>query len=334
MKRACLLLLLGLSGCRSSAKELLAPPPAASDVAPRVDALFGFVLLYSVFFSVLIAVLILYLGWRHRRRAPDAIGEKHRGSTAPLEITWTAIPLGILLATFAWGARVYVQVMTPPARADEYLVVGKQWMWKVQHPEGPREINTLHVPRGRAIRLTMTSEDVIHSFYVPAFRVKKDVVPGLYTTVWFRPTRAGVYHLFCAEYCGTEHSRMGGSVVVLEPAEYEQWLAGEEGEERPAVTGEAVFRAQGCPTCHRPDSSARAPILNGLPGRRVHLASGKDIVADDAYLRESILRPAAKVVKGYSPVMPTFEGRLSEEDVMLLISYIRSLPPAGEGGPR
>lgn len=309
--------------------EFLSPPPTASEGAAKVDAVSGFVMGYSIFFAVLIAVALLYFGWKYRRRSVDAVGMKSNLPQGPIEITWSAIPLAIMLFTFWWGAKVYVRSMSPPEAADEYFVVGKQWMWKVQHPEGPKEINSMHVPVGRAIRLTITSEDVIHSFFVPAFRIKKDAVPGLYTTVWFRATKPGVYHLFCAEYCGTEHSNMTGSIIVMEPEEYEAWLAGGRGQVSPAVSGAATFQTFGCSTCHRPDTNARAPILNGLPGREVELASGQTVVADDAYIRESILRPAAKVVRGYPPIMPSFEGRASEEDIMLLISYIRSLPPPG-----
>lgn len=312
--------------------DFLAPPAEASSLAGEVDRLFGFTVLYSVFFSVLIAALIFYLGWRYRRR-PASEAEGHAGAApASLEIVWSVVPFAILLATFYWGVDVALQLVRPPADADEYFVVGRQWMWKVQHPDGAREINQLHVPLGRAVKLTMTSEDVIHSFYVPAFRVKSDVIPGRYTTAWFRATRPGTYHLFCAEYCGTEHAGMIGQVVVLEPNEYEKWLSGSRWEQRPAASGEELFRAHGCPTCHRPDTAARAPILDGLFGETVVLQSGETVTADEAYLRESILRPAAKVVKGYQPVMPAYEGQLSEEEILLLITYVRSLE--GEGGER
>jgi len=214
-------------------------------------------------------------------------------------------------------------------------VVGKRWMWKLQHPTGQREINELHVPRGRAVKLVITSEDVIHSFFVPAFRIKKDAVPGRYNTAWFRATKDGTYHLFCAEYCGTEHSRMIGRVVVMEPEDYQTWLAGGPPPESPVAAGEKLFTELNCITCHRPDSAGRGPVLVGIFERPVRLADGGTAVADEAYVRESIVNPAAKVVAGYQPVMPTFQGQVSEEQVIALIAYIRSLqvPPAAGAAP-
>jgi cytochrome c oxidase subunit II len=308
----------------------LTPPVQATDLARAVDQLFGFTVLYSVFFSLLIAGLLFYLGLRYRRRAAAETGAKGGSAPASLEIVWSVVPLGIVLFTFYWGADVFFQIMRPPAGAEEYFVVGRQWMWKVQHPDGPKEINEMHVPVGRSIKLTITSEDVIHSFYVPAFRVKTDAIPGRYTTAWFRATQPGTYHLFCTEYCGTEHSKMIGRVIVMAPAAYEEWLAGGRWEKSPGASGADIFQARGCPTCHRPDTAARAPILNGLFGKEVALAGGGVVTADEAYLRESILRPAAKVVSGYPRIMPAYEGQLSEEEILLLIAHIRSLQ--GEAG--
>lgn len=315
-----------------SLPEFLTPPASATDLAERVDELFGFAALVAVIFSALIAGLIFYLGLKYRRRRDAERGSGNRGEApAWLEIVWSVIPLGILLFLFAWGAVVFFEISRPPADADEYFVVGRQWMWKVQHPDGPREINELHAPVGRAIKLTMTSEDVIHSFYVPAFRVKQDALPGRYTTTWFRGTKAGTYHLFCAEYCGTQHSGMIGKIIILEPDAYEDWLAhGNAGQQRSA-SGEEIFNARGCGTCHRADSDARAPILNGVAGREVKLGSGETVKADDTYLRESILRPAAKVVAGYTPIMPAYEGQIDEEEIGQLLVYLRSLAPP-EGG--
>ncbi|MEZ4295641.1 MAG: cytochrome c oxidase subunit II [Polyangiaceae bacterium] len=310
---------------------VLSPPPEASDIAPRVDSLFGFTLVYSVFFTLLIAGLLFAFGLKYRRGRQTGEVARSRRASAWLEIVWSVVPLGIMLITYGWGARVYLDMARPPAGADEYFVVARQWMWKVQHPEGPREINELHVPVGRAIKLTMTSEDVIHSFYVPAFRMKMDVLPNRTTTEWFRAKKPGVYHLFCAEYCGTNHSAMIGRVVVMEPLDYERWLSGGGAEQKPVDRGEAAFLSHGCATCHRPDTAARAPILTGLFGRKVQLASGGEVVADDAYVRESILRPAAKVVKGYSAIMPPYEGRISGEDLLLLIAHVKSM---GQGGAK
>lgn len=309
--------------------EFLTPPPSATDLADKVDALFAFASVIAAIFSLLIAGLIFYLGLKYRRRSDAEVGEGGRGGApAWLEIVWSVIPLGILLFLFGWGANVFFEISRPPADADEYFVVGRQWMWKIQHPDGPREINELHAPVGRTIKLTMTSEDVIHSFYVPAFRVKQDVLPGRYTTTWFRATKAGTYHLFCAEYCGTQHSGMIGRIILLEPSEYEAWLSGNKGQSTPLASGEEAFRARGCDTCHRPDSAARAPILNGLFGSAVTLADGTTAQADEGYLRESILHPAARMVAGYGQIMPAYEGQISEEEVLQLLVYIRSLGAA------
>lgn len=314
---------------RADLPDFLAPPAEASELSGSVDQLFGFVLLYSVFFSVLIAGLLFYLGWKYRRRPGHEEGTRGGVAPASLELVWSAVPLGILLVTFYWGAEVALEISRPPADADEYFVVGRQWMWKVQHPDGPKEINEIHAPVGRAIKLTMTSEDVIHSFYVPAFRIKQDVIPGRYTTTWFRATKPGTYHLFCTEYCGTEHSGMIGRIIILEPHAYESWLAGGRWERSPGASGAEIFQARGCPTCHRPDTAARAPILNGLFGGTVTLQNGDTVTADENYLRESILRPAARLVSGYPPIMPAYQGQLSEEEILLLIAHIRTLKSEG-----
>lgn len=305
--------------------ELDVFPERGSDIAGRVDSLFGFVLAVSIFFSLLIAGLILYLGVKYRRRAPDEVGLTDK-APASLEVLWTVIPLGLVLFFFAWGADVYFAIFRPPADAVQYFAIGKQWMWKFQHPDGRSEINDLHIPVGQAVRMTMTSEDVIHSFYVPEFRVKSDVVPGRYTTLWFRATAPGTYKLFCAEYCGGEHSKMIGRVIAMDPSRYEEWLSG--GGTGPGmsavVSGEALFNAKGCPTCHRPDTAARAPILVGLFGKNVTLKDGAAVKADEGYFRESILEPAAKVVAGYQPVMPTYKGQITEDEIIQILMYIRS----------
>jgi cytochrome c oxidase subunit 2 len=233
-----------------------------------------------------------------------------------------------MLGMFGWGAKVFFDLHRPPANATEYFVVGKQWMWKFQHPTGNREINELHVPVGAPVRLTMTSEDVIHSFYVPAFRSKSDVIPGRYSSLWFQATKTGTFPLFCAEYCGAEHSRMIGQVVVMEPRDYEAWLVRGASAQTVVASGADLFGALSCNTCHRTDSAARAPQLIGIYGREVTLADGAKVTADDNYLRESILNPAAKVVAGYQPVMPTFKGQISEEQLLQLLNYIKSMAAA------
>jgi len=303
-------------------------PERASTLAGEVDALFLFLVAVTIFFSILIGALIVWFMLRYKRRAADQVGQPVHGSTR-LEIAWTVIPLAISLFLFAWGAKVFFSLSRPPANAVEYYVVGKQWMWKFQHPEGKREINELHVPVGTAVKLTMTSEDVIHSFFVPAFRIKADVLPGRYTTTWFEATKIGSYHLFCAEYCGAEHSLMGGWIHVMEPAEYEAWLAGARTGQTVVASGEEIFTQRACNTCHRPDSEVRAPYLYGLLGKQVRLRDGATVVADENYIRESILNPQAKVVAGFDPVMPTFQGQISEEELIQLVSYVKTMQPAG-----
>jgi cytochrome c oxidase subunit 2 len=298
-------------------------PTKASTMAGTVDHLYWFLVAISVFFSLLIGVVLIFLAVRYRRRHADEVGVPLHGNTI-LEISWSILPFVIVMVMFVWGAKVFVEMQKAPVDAVEYYATGKQWMWKFQHPTGQREINQLHVPVGVPIKVTMTSEDVIHSFFVPAFRVKMDVVPGRYSSVWFEATRTGTYHLFCAEYCGTEHSKMGGSVVVMEPADYEAWLSGVRGQTQVA-TGEELFQKYSCNTCHRNDSSARAPILAGLFGETVKFSDGQTLVVDTDYLRESIMDPRARIVDGYQPVMPTFQGQMTEEELLELVQYIRSM---------
>jgi len=297
-------------------------PERASTMAGNVDALFIFLLIMTGMVTLLIFSCMLYFAARYRYRA-NVPAEQIEGST-PLELTWTIIPLGVFLVIFTWGAVVFFKERTPPRDSTEVYVVAKQWMWKLEHAEGQREINELHVPVGRDVKLIMTSQDVIHSFFVPAFRIKQDVLPGRYTTTWFRATKPGTYHLFCAEYCGTQHSGMIGSVVVLEPAQYETWMSG--GSTGPlSATGEKIFAELGCVTCHRSDAQGRGPNLQGLFRKPVQLQDGRTLVADENYIRESILDPGAKIVNGYKPVMPTFQGLLSEEQLNALVAYVKSL---------
>jgi cytochrome c oxidase subunit II len=305
-------------------------PQEASTAAQQVDHLFFFLVGVSGFFALLIATLLIYFAIKYRRRS-DADRPKAIEGALGLELVWTLIPFGLAMLMFLWGASVYVQLRRPPDDAMQIFVVAKQWMWKLQHMEGQREINALHVPVGRPVKLTMTSEDVIHSFFVPAFRIKQDVLPGRYTTTWFQATKAGTYHLFCAEYCGTQHSGMIGWVTVMEPADYEAWLSG--GTKKSlASTGETLFQQLGCATCHRADGGGRGPVLNGLFGRAVHLQDGVTVVANEDYVRESILNPQAKIVAGYQPIMPTFKGLVSEEQILGLIAYIKSLGAPQSGG--
>jgi cytochrome c oxidase subunit 2 len=293
-------------------------------MASRVDMLYFFLLAVSSFFSLLIACLIVYYAVKYRRRAPNSVGVPIHGGMA-LEIGWIVIPSLIALVIFVWGASVFFAMSSPPAGTLDIYVVGKQWMWKFQHLDGQREIDELHVPVGRPVKLIMTSEDVIHDLFVPAFRVKADVLPGRYTTLWFQATRPGRYRLFCSQYCGTRHSGMTGDVVVMEPSEYETWLSGGPAEGSLASGGERLFAQLACNTCHRAGAQGRGPVLQGLFGKTVTLQSGEAVTVDEAYLRESILHPTAKVAAGYQPIMPTFQGVVSEEQLLQLIEYIKSL---------
>lgn len=299
-------------------------PEQASTVATQVDALWWTWVAISALSSLLIAVAVFYFFVRYQRRQTEQIGHQDPGSTT-LEIVWSVIPLVIVLVMFVWGTKVFFDQSRPPADAVEYYATGKQWMWKFKHPSGKREINDLHVPVDQPIKLTMISEDVIHSLFVPAFRVKADVLPGRYTTVWFEATKPGEYHLFCAEYCGTEHSLMGGTVYVMEQDEYEAWLAREPGGGDQLATGEQLFQRFACDTCHYEGARARGPNLEGVFGSTVTLADGSTVTADEEYIRESILNPKAKVVKDYEPLMPTFQGQVTEDQLLELVQYVKSL---------
>jgi cytochrome c oxidase subunit 2 len=295
-------------------------PEQASTLAAQVDALCLFLVALTVSISTLIAGLIIVFAVKYRTRTGAERGVPIYGSMR-VEMFWTFTPLVIVMFIFGWGAKTYITGRQPPDDAMEIYVVGKQWMWKIQHPEGRQEINELHVPLGRNVKLTMISQDVIHSFFIPAFRVKQDVLPGRYAMEWFQATKLGEYHLFCTQYCGTDHSRMRGRVVVMEPARYAEWLAGRVPDESAAAAGARLFHQHRCDTCH----GVRAPTLSGLFGSRVKLQDGGTITADDDYIRESILFPSAKVVDGFPNIMPTFKGQLSEEEVLQIIEYVKSL---------
>jgi cytochrome c oxidase subunit 2 len=307
-------------------------PEQASTFAPEVDHLTYFLLIVAVFFTVLIFGAIFYFAVRYRRRSERELPHVIHGGMA-LEILWSVIPFGLTMVMFTWGASIFYRESRPPNDALSIYVVGKQWMWKLQHMEGQREINELHIPLGRAVKLTMTSEDAIHSFFVPAFRTKQDVVPGRYSTTWFKPTKAGKYHLFCAEYCGTNHSRMIGWVYVMEPQDYQAWLSGGVATGTLAENGQKLFEDLACGNCHKPDGSGRCPSLVGVFGSTVHLTGGATVKADEAYIRESILQPQAKIVAGYGPIMPTFQGLVTEEGVLQLVEYIKSLVPKPAAAP-
>ena len=304
-------------------------PAGASSNAGAVDALYIFLVALSTFMTVAIFATIAVFGLKYRRRHGRE-AQQIEGSLI-LEIAWSVIPMGIFVVIFAWGAVLYFHDRTPPQDATDIYVVGKQWMWKIQHPGGQREINELHVPVNKDIKLVMTSQDVIHSFFIPAFRVKQDVLPGRYTTLWFRATQTGTYHLFCTQFCGTEHSGMIGQVVVMDQADYQNWLSGGTVVGSMAQSGDTLFQQLGCGTCHRFDVQGRGPNLRGVFGNPVQLEDGRTVIADDNYIRESILSPAAKVVSGFKPIMPSFQGQVSDEEVNALIAYIKSMSQAPEG---
>jgi cytochrome c oxidase subunit 2 len=299
-------------------------PEQASTMAPRVDQLYFFLLGVSVFFATLILILIIAFAVKYRRRSDNEQPQPISGNLA-LEILWTVVPLSLTLVMFVWGARLFFITFYPPSDALEINVVAKQWMWKAQHAEGRSEIDELHIPTGRPIKLIMTSQDVIHDFFVPAFRVKNDVLPGRFTTLWFEATKPGAYRLFCSQYCGTQHSGMIGHIIALEPAEFQSWLSGGATAVSMATAGENLFQKLGCVSCHAQNDTGRGPSLVGLLGKTVRLQSGASVTADEDYIRESILNPQAKIVTGYQPIMPTFKGLISEDGIMQIIAYLKSL---------
>lgn len=305
-------------------------PKEASTLAPGVDHLLWITMGISVFFTALIFVLLFVFAIKYRRRSPDEIPVQIHGST-PLEIFWTVIPLIIVIFLFVEGADLFVRERRPPNNSVHVYVIGKQWMWKLQHPEGPREINTLHIPVDEPVELILTSQDVIHDFSVPAFRIKTDVLPDRYTTEWFTATKTGIYRLYCDQYCGTFHSKMRGNVIVMSRRGYAQWLSGGmHNVQSMAAAGAQLYQSYGCITCH---GTGKAPPYVGLYGSKVRLSDGTTVIADDAYIRESILQPSAQIVAGYKPIMPTFQGQISEDQILEIIAYIKSLSttPGAQG---
>jgi cytochrome c oxidase subunit 2 len=311
-------------------------PQQASEQAATVDALYFFLVAVTGFFMLLISALVVVFAIKYRRKHDTEVGEAIHGSLA-LELLWTFIPLGITMVMFVWGAQVFFHMTRPPKGAMEIFIVGKQWMWKAQHMDGAAEINELHVPVGRPVKLTMGSEDVIHSFFIPDFRVKADVVPGRYNTMWFTASKPGKYHIFCTQYCGTKHSAMIGTVTALEPAAFQAWLSGGAAGGTMAENGAKLFTDLSCNTCHLDTGQGRGPVLKGLYGKQVLLSNGQTTTMDDAYIRESILNPQAKIVAGFQPIMPTFQGLVTEEQLLQIIAYVKSLSgttsTAGTGMP-
>ncbi len=294
-------------------------------MAPHVDHLYFFLTAVDLFFTALIFLTIFYFSVRYRRRSDKDRARQGHGNMA-LEVIWTVIPAIICAVIFTWSASIFIRESRPPRASMEIFVVAKQWMWKLEHPNGRREIDALHIPVDTPVKLTMTSQDVIHDFFVPAFRVKKDVVPGRYTSLWFEATKVGKYHFFCAQYCGTNHSKMRGWVYVMKPDDYERWLHQGVKTVTMAEAGAKLYQQYACVTCH---GTGKGPPFAQLYGSTVKLSNGQTVTADDAYLRESILFPTAQIVHGYRPIMPTFKGQISEEELLEIISYIKSLrtPP-------
>ena len=299
-------------------------PQQASTLAADVDALYFFIVAVTAFFAIVVTVVVIFFAAKYSTADPMKVGARIHGSI-PLELAWSIIPFLISIVIFVWSANVFFDLQRPPDQTLEIYATGKRWMWKFQHLDGQNEINELHVPAGRPIKVTFTSEDVLHSLFFPAFRTKADAIPGRYSTVWFTPTIVGEHHLFCAEYCGTSHSGMVGKVVVMEPTAYEAWLTGNAVGSSLVSRGERLFGDLACNTCHLSDGRGRGPSLANKFGAAERLASGATVAVDEAYIRESILTPQAKLVAGYQPLMPTFQGLVSEENVMALVEYVKSL---------
>jgi cytochrome c oxidase subunit 2 len=299
-------------------------PEQASTIARGIDQLYFFLTGITLFFTATIFLVIFYFSIKYRRRSPDERPKAIEGSLA-LEVTWSVIPALLTVVLFVWSSSIYFRNSRPPRGSAEIFAIGKQWMWQLQHPEGPREINELHVPVNVPIKITMTSEDVIHDFFIPAFRVKKDVLPGRYTSIWFQGTKPGTYRFFCAQYCGADHAAMMGWVYVMSPADYAQWLSGNTSREPMEVRGARLFSQFGCVTCHAADGSGSGPSLVNVFGKPVQLADGRTVIADEAYMRGCILTPFKQLMAGYPPLMPTFQGQVSEEQILQLIAYFKSL---------
>src|ERR1700723_3845820 len=298
-------------------------PAEASTIAPWMDALYFFLLGMTLVGLVLVGAIVTVFSIRYRKSV-HPVATQIEGSTL-LEATWTIIPLGIFLVCFVWGALLYFRIYNPPVNSMNIYIVGKQWMWKAEHPGGQHEINALHVPTGRAVQLTMISQDVFHSFSIPDFRVKREVIPGRYSTVWFNATTPGVYHIFCTQYCGTNHSAMIGEVTVLSPDDYEKWTQTSTSGMSLAQNGERLFASMGCNACHSGSAAARGPNLAGVYGSKLQLTNGSQVLVNDAYLRDSILNPSQHVTAGYAPIMPTYQGQISEDGLIDLVEYIKNM---------
>ena len=321
------------NGIGSLVALLQLQPPEASSIAGNIDQLYYLLTAITLFFTVLIFSIIFYFMVKYRRRSKDEKPPEIHGSLM-LELVWTIIPSLICVVIFVWSSSLYIRAYHPPANATEIFVIGKQWMWHLQHPEGPREINALHVPVNVPVKLTMTSQDVIHGFYVPSFRLKKDVLPGRYTSFWFQATETGTYHLFCTEFCGTNHSEMIGWVYVMSPHDYNAWLASNENSEPMWQQGEAIFNHYTCNYCHVPDGTGRGPSLVGIFGKPEKLASGEMRVVDENLIHQALTEPNSVPLAGFAPIMPTFKGQFTEDQILQLIAYVKSLGSQERANPK
>ncbi|HEV8593307.1 MAG TPA: cytochrome c oxidase subunit II [Pyrinomonadaceae bacterium] len=301
-------------------------PDQASTFAWQVDLLYAYLIVVSIAFTIPIVLAIFFFGIKYREKEKYATPEEIHGSIT-LETVWSIIPFVVSMTIFLGGAIVFYNQYRVPDDPDmEVYVVGKQWMWKVQHNTGQREINELHVPVNTKVKLTMTTEDVLHDFFIPAFRTKADVVPGRYTYLWFEATKPGKYHLYCAEYCGLNHSGMGGYVYVMEQKDFDNWLSGNVSGQTPIEMGRDLFENKlGCASCHAGGPAQRGARLEGIFNKDVKLVGGDTVKADEAYIRNSILNPSSQVVEGFQPIMPTFKGQVTEEQLVGLVAYIKSL---------
>ncbi|RXH58533.1 cytochrome c oxidase subunit II [Granulicella sibirica] len=299
-------------------------PREASTIAPYMDALYFFLLAMTILGLVLVGALLTFFSIRYRKER-NPVATHIEGSTL-LEATWTIIPLAIFLVCFVWGALLYFRIYSPPVNAMNIYVVGKQWMWKAEHPGGQHEINALHVPIGKPVQLTMISQDVFHSFSIPDFRVKREVIPGRYSTVWFEATTPGTYHIFCTQYCGTQHSGMIGEVTALTPDDYQKWTQESTSGMSLAQNGERLFASMGCNACHSGSAAARGPNLAGVYGSKLQLANGSQVLVNDAYLRDAILNPSQHVTAGFAPIMPTYQGQISEDGLIDLVEFVKNMP--------
>jgi cytochrome c oxidase subunit 2 len=299
-------------------------PDQASTIASQIDWILFTLIALSLLFAVPVVFFIIFFAIRYRAGSKaDRSNQIH--SSNKIEFTWAFVPFLLMMIIFGWSAVVYYNYATPPADTLEIYVIGKQWMWQAQHPSGKIEINALHVPKDEPVKLIMTSQDVIHDFFVPAFRIKQDVLPGRYTTLWFEATKTGDYHLFCAEYCGTEHAKMIGTITVMEPDAYQAWLGGAVEGESMAETGQRLFEQRACIACHLENGSGVGPSLAGIMGETVTFADGTSQTVDEEYLQESIRKPQEKIVAGYPESMPTYDTMLTDQEILYLVEYIKSL---------